>query len=133
MFALVRGWGWLQRLGRSHIRNPSALYREALLLSQIHSQTTAYLSHSVLAAQPPIIDLFFLKSFTFICSEELFYQILIYDFANFGVLRLSVSFLLTSETAASHFSEYELYSDFPLSKHKLSKVCLRVSVPYDLQ
>lgn len=28
---------------------------------------------------------------TVCCSEELFYQILIYDFGNFGVLRLSVS------------------------------------------
>lgn len=29
--------------------------------------------------------------FSFVCSQELFYQILIYDFGNFGVLRLSVS------------------------------------------
>lgn len=62
------------------------------LLSQVHSQAAASLSHSVLAAQPTSIDLFFLKSFILISSEELFYQILIYDFANFGVLRLSVSF-----------------------------------------
>lgn len=39
--------------------------------------------------------------FIFIFSEELFYQILIYDFANFGVLRLSVSLF-----PASHFCNF---------------------------
>lgn len=39
---------------------------------------------------------FSLNHVLFICSEELFYQILIYDFANFGILRLSVSLFSAS-------------------------------------
>lgn len=88
VFELVQE-GWPQSPSRNHVRNP-LLYTD--LLSQVHSQAATSLFHFVLAAQPSSIDLFFLKSFIFIFSEELFYQILIYDFANFGVLRLSVSF-----------------------------------------
>lgn len=38
--------------------------------------------------------MFIQQMFVFQFSQELFYQILIYDFANFGVLRLSVSITL---------------------------------------
>lgn len=40
------------------------------------------------------IHVFIQQMFVFHSSQELFYQILIYDFANFGVLRLSVSITL---------------------------------------
>lgn len=46
--------------------------------------------------------MFIQQMFVFQFSQELFYQILIYDFANFGVLRLSVSITL-------HYILYKIF------------------------
>lgn len=88
VFGLV--WeGWLQSPGRVPLAIPVLYVENSLARFTARQQHLRPILSLLLGLQA---HLFFLKSSIFIFSEELFYQILIYDFANFGVLRLSVSF-----------------------------------------
>lgn len=62
--------------------------------------TTTLRSEPQVQSSCPSLLLFYLTS-CFHHSQELFYQILIYDFGNFGVLRLSVC------KAGLHFERFE--------------------------